>query len=84
MSFHRDRQPEATLNTRNCGFCERCDPHFARRKSEDKLVRCKGVDTAASHLTEDGHVLHRMAELDLRIASESRSSDQEARSRIWA
>ncbi len=53
MSFHRDQRPEETLNTRNCGFCERCDPEFVHRKFKDRLVRCKGADTATNHLTED-------------------------------
>ena len=83
MTFHRDRQPEETLNTRNCRFCERSDPDFAHRKFEDTLVRCKGADTAARHLTEDGHVLHRITELAVRMTSQ-RSMEHEDRLRALA
>ncbi len=40
------------------------------------LFDAKGADTAANHLTEDGHVLHRIAELASRMTSQH-SADQE-------
>jgi len=66
MTFHRDRELHEHLNTRPCAFCQRSDPNFSGRKVEDKLIRSNGSDAAPSHVTEDGHVLHRMAELEIR------------------
>jgi len=39
------------------------DPEFASRRTIDRMVVHKTEDTASSHLTEDGYVRHRIAEL---------------------
>jgi hypothetical protein len=49
---------------RDCQFCKNHDPHFCERKPVDRRVQETMGDTAAAHLTEDGYVKHRLAELD--------------------
>ena len=61
--FHR--QPLGTdLHTgRDCRFCSQTDPNFHKRQPMDRLVSSKLDDVAMSHLTEEGHVQHRLVEL---------------------
>jgi hypothetical protein len=63
--FHRESQGKGkdTPTGRDCQFCRRVDPDFTRRDPMDRLVLSKLDDTAAAHLTEDGYVKHRIAEL---------------------
>jgi len=61
--FHRERQPD-TRTARPCSFCMRWDSDFARRRPWDQLVQ--NTDKAAEHLSEEGHVRHRMLELSLK------------------
>jgi len=63
--FHRKSQGKGkdTPTGRDCQFCYRADPNFAKRDPMDRLVQSKLDDTAAAHLTEDGYVKHRIAEL---------------------
>lgn len=63
--FHRKLQGKGqdTPTGRDCKFCCRADPDFARRHPMDRLVLRELDDTAAAHLTEDGYVKHRIAEL---------------------
>jgi hypothetical protein len=63
--FHRDSQGKAkdTPTGRDCQFCYRVDPDFTKRDPMDRLVFSMVDDTAAAHLTEDGYVKHRIAEL---------------------
>lgn len=69
MDFHRDSRGQDTRNGRECGFCSLMDPDFAKRKPMDRLVQSKLDDIAPAHLTEDGYVRHRIAELIRRRAS---------------
>jgi hypothetical protein len=39
------------------------DPNFTARRPLDRMVGSKSDDTASAHLTEDGYVKHRIAEL---------------------
>ena len=48
---------------RDCQFCRNFDPQFGERKPLDRRVLETMGDTAAAHLTEDGYVKHRIAEL---------------------
>src|SRR5690242_5559088 len=48
---------------RRCQFCEEFDPDFEQRKPMDQLVAVQANDIASAHLTEDGHVTHRLMEL---------------------
>ncbi|HWY53139.1 MAG TPA: hypothetical protein VNZ03_01675 [Terriglobales bacterium] len=63
--FHRRLQDKAkdTPTGRDCQFCYRLDPDFTKRDPMDRLVLSMLDDTAAAHLTEDGYVKHRIAEL---------------------
>jgi hypothetical protein len=63
--FHRKLQGKSkdTPTGRDCQFCHRADPDFTKRDPMDRLVLSKLDDTAAAHLTEDGYVKHRIAEL---------------------
>ena|ERR1700733_5974995 len=62
-TFHRNSQGQDTRYARECEFCLHMDPDFTQRKPMDRLVRSKMEDSASSHLTEDGYVRHRIAEL---------------------
>lgn len=48
---------------RDCQFCQSFDPEFSQRRPVDRRVQEAMGDTAAAHLTEDGYVKHRLAEL---------------------
>jgi hypothetical protein len=62
--FHRAMRKTDTPMARICDFCARTDPHFTFRSGLDRLVH--GCDSAAHHLTEDGHIRHRLLEVDIR------------------
>jgi hypothetical protein len=61
--FHRKSQSKDTPTGRDCQFCYRADPDFSKRDPLDRLVLSKADDSAAAHLTEDGYIKHRIAEL---------------------
>jgi hypothetical protein len=61
--FHRSAPKPDTRMGRDCRFCSQQDPNFAKRAPMDRLVGSKLEDSAAAHLTEDGYVKHRLAEL---------------------
>jgi hypothetical protein len=61
--FHRDPHNQDTRNSRECLFCRQMDPNFARRRPMDRLVQTKLEDAASAHLTEEGYLRHRIAEL---------------------
>jgi hypothetical protein len=61
--FHRKLEGRDTRTGRDCEFCFRADPNFAQRNPWDRMVVSQLDDTAAAHLTEDGYVKHRIAEL---------------------
>ena len=55
-------------SSRPCEFCKELDPQFPHRHPLDQVVSVSRKTSAASHLTEDGYVRHRMVELS-RLAS---------------
>jgi len=61
--YHRKLDGKDTRIGRDCEFCFYTDPNFAKRNPMDRMVVSKLEDTAAAHLTEDGYVKHRIAEL---------------------
>jgi hypothetical protein len=61
--FHRRPEHTDTRNGRECRFCSSMDPDFTSRRPIDRMVVPKLDDTASAHLTEDGYVKHRIAEL---------------------
>ena len=68
--FHRQAKRD-TRTARPCGFCMRLDPDFALRSPLDQLV--EGGDQAGAHITEDGHVRHRLLELSSKLPPITRS-----------
>jgi hypothetical protein len=56
-----------TPTGRDCQFCNRVDPNFSKREPLDRLVASQLDNTAAAHLTEDGYIKHRIAELTQRL-----------------
>jgi hypothetical protein len=63
--FHRNPHNQDTRNSRECQFCRRMDPNFSQRKAMDRLVQTNLDDVAPAHLTEEGYLRHRIAELSL-------------------
>jgi len=61
--FHRPPKRNDIHTGRDCRFCSHADPDFAKRNPMDRLVAPKLDDVASAHLTEEGHVQHRLAEL---------------------
>ena len=61
--FHRPSHGHDTRNGRECQFCRNMDPDFPRRHPMDRLVQSKLEDVASAHMTEEGYVKHRIAEL---------------------
>jgi len=67
--YHRSLKGQDTRNGRECYFCRLSDPHFEKRKPQDRLVQWERSDSASAHFTEDGYVMHRMAELLKRLGA---------------
>ncbi|HEX8816293.1 MAG TPA: hypothetical protein VF753_12395 [Terriglobales bacterium] len=67
--FHRQLKKSDLHTGRECRFCSQADPEFYKRQPIDRLVSSKLEDVAASHLTEEGHVQHRLVELRRRRAT---------------
>jgi len=64
--FHRESLGKDTPTGRDCQFCYRADPDFSKRDPMDRLVLSQLDDTAGAHLTEDGYIKDRIAELSKR------------------
>jgi hypothetical protein len=63
-SLHRNPQPQETRTGRDCLFCKEFDPGFRKRDPIDRLV---GVEqNAASHLSVNGEIKHRLLEIKMR------------------
>ena len=60
-SYHRQIPPRDSRVGRDCKFCSQFDPEFNKRNLLDRWVEMD--DSANSHLTENGHVQHRLFEL---------------------
>ena len=68
MDFvHREKQISNTITSRECQFCSRMDPDFPNRNPVDKLIHSRSHETASAHLTEEGHVRHRILEVKERM-----------------
>jgi hypothetical protein len=52
-----------------CEFCRTFDPSFDARKPVDQLVVGRENNTAWGHLTEEGHVRHRLIELRRKLSA---------------
>jgi hypothetical protein len=60
-SYHRQIQHRDPRNGRDCKFCSQFDPEFTKRNPIDRWVEVE--DSARSHLSENGHVQHRLFEI---------------------
>jgi hypothetical protein len=60
-SYHRQIPARDSRVGRDCKFCSQFDPDFTKRNLLDRWVELE--DSANSHLTENGHVRHRLSEL---------------------
>ena len=71
MDMHRPLPRHGTdpRPGKTCEFCKTFDPQFSKRYPLDQLVLVKGNDVASAHLTEGGHVAHKLAELCMRARS---------------
>lgn len=67
--FHRESLGKDTPTGCDCQFCYRNDPDFSKREPMDRLVASQLDNTAAAHLTEDGYIKHRLAELTQRLGA---------------
>jgi hypothetical protein len=81
MDFYH-RQPPRTEQSvgRDCRFCATFDPNFAKRNPADRWVRGTPQDSAMSHVSENGHVLHRIFEIAKRRAQNSAADTSLAKS----
>lgn len=61
--LHRKPDAKDFRMGRDCQFCAQADAAFHERKPMDRLIQPKMDDIAAAHLTEEGYVKHRLAEL---------------------
>lgn len=52
-----------------CEFCRAFDPSFENRRPVDQLVVGRENYTAWGHLTEEGHVRHRLIELRRKLST---------------
>jgi hypothetical protein len=62
-SYHRHVHHSDVRTGRDCQFCARLDPDFSKRSPVDRWVTDKPGDSARSHLSENGHIRHRIFEL---------------------
>jgi hypothetical protein len=60
-SYHRQIQHRDSRGGRDCKFCSQVDPDFSKRNPIDRWVEME--DSATSHLSENGHVRHRLFEI---------------------
>jgi hypothetical protein len=78
--YHRKPQRSEQSTGRDCQFCAVFDPNFEKRSAVDRWVHGTPYDSANSHLSENGHVLHLMSELAKRRAASSAHHDSKAKS----
>jgi hypothetical protein len=65
--LHRKPLPKETHTGRDCQFCQHFDSEFGKRDPIDRLVCRERDDTAAAHMTENGHIKHRLVEIAMRV-----------------
>lgn len=60
-AYHRQIHQRDSRAGRDCRFCSQFDPDFAQREPIDRWVELE--DSAKSHISENGHVRHRIFEI---------------------
>jgi len=69
-SYHRQPIGKDYRTGRDCQFCRQFDPNFAKRSPIDRSVQEDLEDSANSHISENGHVQHRISQI-ARLRKES-------------
>jgi hypothetical protein len=69
--YHRKPQRSEQSTGRDCQFCAAFDPNFEKRNAADRWVHGTPHDSANSHLSENGYVLHLISEIAKRRAMTS-------------
>jgi len=69
--YHRQIQRRDSRVGRDCKFCSQFDPEFSKRSPIDRWVEVD--DSATSHISENGHVRHRLFEIARKRAFSSNS-----------
>ena len=67
-SFHRKPQEQDTRTGHDCRYCKGAGSEFGKRDPLDRMVYSELDDSAPAHLTENGHVRHRMLEIKRRLS----------------
>ena len=62
-SYHRQQLHKDYRTGRDCQFCQQFDPEFMKRSPIDRSVQQDLEDSANSHLSENGHIRHRISEI---------------------
>ena len=62
-SYHRQTRRSEQPSGRDCQFCAVQDPNFEKRNPVDRWVHGHPLDSAVSHISENGHVLHLISEI---------------------
>jgi hypothetical protein len=62
-SYHRQQLHKDYRAGRDCRFCQQFDPEFTKRNPIDRSVQQDLEDSANSHLSENGHIRHRLSEI---------------------
>jgi hypothetical protein len=62
-SYHRQPQRSEQATGQDCIFCATFDPNFKKRNPMDRWVHGAPQNTATSHVSENGHVLHLIFEI---------------------
>jgi hypothetical protein len=74
-SYHRQPHHREQPGGRDCNFCAAVDPNFAKRNPMDRWVHGDLHDSATSHMSENGHVLHLMFEIARKRAQRTPMDD---------
>lgn len=69
--YHRQIQRRDSRAGRDCKFCSQFDPEFSKRSPIDRWVEID--DSATSHISENGHIRHRLFEIARKRALTSNS-----------
>jgi hypothetical protein len=67
-SYHRQPRRKEQPSGRDCQFCAALDPNFTKRDPLDRWVQGVPQDSAIAHVSENGHVLHLIFEIERKRA----------------
>lgn len=74
-SYHRQPRRKEQPGGQDCQFCASIDPNFTKRDPVDRWVQGAPQDSAIAHVSENGHVLHLIFEIQKkRTQTPSRSA----------